>query len=169
LSLRSIWVGLYQGFERLVGVVLTGLIGLVILVALYRLAVSVVMGLVRGALDPTDPQVFQSVFGEVLTLMIALEFNHTLQLAGARHESIVQTQVVVLIALLALARKFIIMDFASETPAQVIALAAMAVALGLVYRLTRDRPVSGRRSEGRAGAERRVDGDAVLDRDDARR
>lgn len=140
MSPRTMWNGLYQGFERLVAVVLTGLIGLIILVALYRLAVSVIVGLVGGALDPTDPQVFQAVFGEVLTLMIALEFNHTLQLAGARDESIVQTRVVVLIALLALARKFIVMDFAAAAPAQVAALAAMAVALGAVYWLTRERP-----------------------------
>jgi uncharacterized membrane protein (DUF373 family) len=142
MSPRSIWTGPYQGFERMVAMVLTGLIGLIILVALYRLAVSVTMGLVAGALDPTDPEVFQAVFGEVLTLMIALEFNHTLQLAGARDESIVQTRVVVLIALLALARKFIVMDFASATPAQVAALAAMAVALGVAYRLTREPPAA---------------------------
>lgn len=157
-----IWESLYQRFERLVSVALTGLIGLVILVALYRLAASVVIGLVAGVVDPADPGVFQAIFGEVLTLMIALEFNHTLHLAGARHESIVQTRVVVLIALLALARKFIVMDFASATPEQVVALAAMAVALGLAYRLTRDGPAS-------RGRERRIDGDAVVHRDDARR
>ena len=169
MPFRRIWEGLYQRFERLLAVVLTGLIGLVILVALYRLAASVVMGLVAGALDPADPAVFQAIFGEVLTLMIALEFNHTLHLAGARHESVVQTRVVVLIALLALARKFIVMDFASATPEQVVALAAMAVALGLAYRLTRDVPGSRGRAERRAGGEGRIDGDAVVHRDDARR
>ena len=136
MPLRRIWEGLYQRFERLVAVALTGLIGLVILVALYRLAASVVLGLVAGALDPADPAVFQAIFGEVLTLMIALEFNHTLHLAGERHESIVQTRIVVLIALLALARKFIVMDFGHADPAHVVALAAMAIALGVVYRLT---------------------------------
>jgi hypothetical protein len=35
--------------------------------------------IVAGVLDPLDPGVFQAVFGEILTLLIALEFNHTLQ------------------------------------------------------------------------------------------
>ena len=168
MQLGRIWEGLYHRFERGVAALLTGLIGLVILVALYRLAASVVMGLVGGVLDPADPGVFQAIFGEVLTLMIALEFNHTLHLAGARHVSIVQTRTVVLIALLALARKFIVMDFASATPAEVAALAAMAVALGVAYRLTRDGPASRGRVE-RGVGEGRIDDDAVVDRDHARR
>ena len=43
---------------------------------------------------------------------IALEFNHTLQYAVKREQSIIQTKVVLLIALLAMARKFIILDSA---------------------------------------------------------
>lgn len=126
-------LSLYQRFESLVAIMLTGLIAVVILVALYRLSVSVLLGLVVGALDPTDPRVFQAVFGEVLTLMIALEFNHTLHLVAARQQSIIQTKVVVLIALLALARKFILIDLASTSAGQLLGLAAMAVALGVVY------------------------------------
>ena len=107
-------LSLYQRFESLVAIMLTGLIAVVSLVALYRLSVSVLLGLVVGALDPTDPRVFQAVFGEVLTLMIALEFNHTLHL-------------------LALARKFILIDLASTSAGQLLGLAAMAVALGVVF------------------------------------
>src|SRR6266508_496723 len=40
---------------------------------------ALVIGLLLGLLDPLDPGVFQTVFGEILTLLIALEFNHTLQ------------------------------------------------------------------------------------------
>jgi uncharacterized membrane protein (DUF373 family) len=93
-----------------VALALTLLISLIILVALYRLAATVIGGLLVGALDPLDFEVFQAVFGEILTLLIALEFNHTLQYVVAREQSIIQTKVVLLIALLALARKFIILD-----------------------------------------------------------
>src|SRR5258706_10988255 len=58
----------YQRFESTVALVLTLVVGLVILVALYRLTTSVVVGLVVGVLDPLDHNVFQKVFGEVLTL-----------------------------------------------------------------------------------------------------
>jgi uncharacterized membrane protein (DUF373 family) len=70
----------------------TVVIGLIILVALYRLTVSVTVSLLFGALDPLDPGVFQAVFGEILTLLIALEFNHTLQYVVRRDQSIIQTR-----------------------------------------------------------------------------
>lgn len=91
----------YQRFESLVAFVLTIVIGLTILVALYQLTTDVVLGLGRGVLDPFDHDVFQKIFGEIMTLLIALEFNHTLQYVVRREQSIVQTKVVVLIALLA--------------------------------------------------------------------
>ena len=127
----------YQRFEGVVAFVLTIVVALIILVALYRLSASVVAGLVLGVLDPLDPSAFQKVFGEVLTLLIALEFNHTLQYVVRREQSIIQTKVVVLIALLAIARKFIILDLGEVSPGQLVGLAAVALALGICYWLMR--------------------------------
>jgi len=139
--LRDEWrvLSYYQRFESLVALVLTVIVMLVILVALYRLGESVLAGLFFGMLDPLDPAIFQSVFGEILTLLIALEFNHTLQYAVAREQSIIQTKVVVLIALLAVARKFIILDLHDASAAQLLGLAAVTLALGIVYWLIRFR------------------------------
>jgi uncharacterized membrane protein (DUF373 family) len=129
----------YQRFESAVALVLTGIISLIILVALYRLAAAVVTGLVLGALDPLEYEVFQAMFGEILTLLIALEFNHTLQYVVAREQSIIQTKVVLLIALLALARKFIILDLKDTDAAYLLGLAAVTLALGITYWLLRQR------------------------------
>ena len=129
----------YQRFESLVAFVLTLLIGLIILVALYRLTVSVVAGLLFGALDPLDYAVFQAVFGEIMTLLIALEFNHTLQYVVTRQQSIIQTKVVLLIALLALARKFIILDLKDVSAEMMLGLAAITLVLGISYWLIRER------------------------------
>ena len=138
---RVAWTVLsyYQRFESVVALVLTGLVGLIILVALYRLVVSVTMGLVLGGLDPLDQKVFQAVFGEVLTLLIALEFNHTLQYVVAREQSIIQTKVVLLIALLAMARKFIVLDLQDMSPGLLLGLAAVTLVLGVTYWLMRER------------------------------
>jgi uncharacterized membrane protein (DUF373 family) len=100
----------YQRFETAVALALTVIISAVILVALYRLTAGVAAGLVFGALNPLEHKIFQQVFGEIMTLLIALEFNHTLQYVVKREQSIIQTKTVLLIALLALARKFIILD-----------------------------------------------------------
>jgi uncharacterized membrane protein (DUF373 family) len=140
-AVREQWTMLsyYQRFESAVALGLTIIVALIILVALYRLGASVVVGLVLGMLDPLEPEVFQTVFGEVLTLLIALEFNHTLQYAVAREESIIQTKIVLLIALLAVARKFIVLDLRDTSAAHVFALAAVALALGATYWLLRER------------------------------
>jgi uncharacterized membrane protein (DUF373 family) len=140
-QLRAEWAVLsyYQRFEGLVATVLTVVIGLIILVALYRLTFSVIAGLLLGVLDPLDPRVFQTVFGEILTLLIALEFNHTLQYVVKRDQSIIQTKVVLLIALLAVARKFIILDLKDVSAGQLLGLAAITLALGLGYWLVRQR------------------------------
>jgi uncharacterized membrane protein (DUF373 family) len=139
--LQTQWAVLsyYQRFEGLVALILTLVIALIILVALFRLTSSVITGLLFGALDPLDPGIFQSVFGEILTLLIALEFNHTLQYVVKRQQSIIQTQVVLLIALLAIARKFIVLDLGSVDAAQLLGLAAITLGLGIAYWLIRER------------------------------
>jgi len=77
----------------------------------------------------------------VLTLLIALEFNHTLQYVVTRQQSIVQTKVVLLIALLALARKFIVLDMHDVTPGQLYGLALITLALGATYWLISKRGI----------------------------
>lgn len=130
---------LYQRFESVVALCLTALVGLIAVVALVRLAQAVVMGLLLDVLDPLDRGVFQAVFAEVLTLLIALEFNHTLQFAVTRRQSIIQTKVVLLIAMLAIARKFIILDLDTTQAADMLGLAAIMLSLGIAYWLMRDR------------------------------
>jgi len=129
----------YQRFESVVAFALTLIVTLVISVALYRLIVEVIGGLVFGVFNPLEHKVFQTIFGEILTVLIALEFNHTLYYFVTREQSIVQTKIVLLIALLALARKFIILDLDETTSGELWGLAAVTLALGITYRLLRER------------------------------
>jgi uncharacterized membrane protein (DUF373 family) len=130
---------MYRRFEVFVAFVLTIVIGAIILVALVRLIVSVADTLVLRTLNPLDHTVFQRVFGEVMTLLIALEFNHTLRYVVSGERGIIHTKMVLLIALLALARKVIVMDLADVDTAQTGALAALVLALGVTYWLMRER------------------------------
>jgi uncharacterized membrane protein (DUF373 family) len=130
---------MYRRFEVFVAFVLTIVIGAIILVALVRLIVSVADTLVLRTLNPLDHTVFQRVFGEVMTLLIALEFNHTLRYVVSGERGIIHTKMVLLIALLALARKVIVMDLVDVDTAQTGALAALVLALGVSYWLMRER------------------------------
>jgi hypothetical protein len=52
----------YQRFEHIVILVLTGLIAIVIVFAIWHLALKIVLSLIlAGAFDPTDQTVFQAV------------------------------------------------------------------------------------------------------------
>ena len=137
---RKAWPGLslYERFEELVVVVLTGLIGLVIIAAMVNLCFRVVVLVIFGLLDPAEHSVFQAVFGMIFTVLIALEFNHSILSVLHRQESIIQLRTVILIALLALARKFIILDASKTEPLTIIGLAAAVLALGAVHWLVRD-------------------------------
>jgi uncharacterized membrane protein (DUF373 family) len=140
-EIRRDWrvLSVYQRFEAFVALVLTLVISAVILVALYRLIVSVLETLVLRSLNPLEHEVFQSVFGEILTVLIALEFNHTLQYVITRERGIIQAKIVILIAALALVRKIIVTDLSAASPASVAALAALLLALGATYWLVRER------------------------------
>ena len=129
---------LYQRFEAVIAAVLTLAISLVIAMGLYRLIAEVVGGLVLGGLNPLNQKVFQGIFGEIMTVLIALEFNHTLQYVVNREQSVIQTKIVLLIALLALARKFILLDLKETTSPELLGLAAVTLAIGASYWLVRE-------------------------------
>jgi uncharacterized membrane protein (DUF373 family) len=75
----------------------------------------------------------------IMTVLIALEFKHSVLAVLKRHHNVVQVRTVILIALLALVRKFIVLDATKVDPMTIIGLAVAAVALGGVYWLVRDK------------------------------
>ena len=133
------WITLsfYERFEQIVALVLAWLIAVIIVVATWELAKEVLVLVGQGSLHPLDHRVFQVIFGQIMTLLIALEFKHSIVRVIAQQQSIIQVKTVLLIALLAISRKFIILD-ADTPPQQVLALAAVVVALGATYWLIRD-------------------------------
>ena len=136
-AIRQDWpvLTLYQRFETSIAYLLSVVVGAVILVAFARLGISVVDTLVLRSLNPLDHSVFQQVFGQILTLLIALEFNHTLRYAVDGERGII------LIALLALARKVIILEVHELTAASLSALGVLALSLGAAYWLIREPPL----------------------------
>jgi uncharacterized membrane protein (DUF373 family) len=129
----------YEKFEHAIILILTGLIAIVIVAAVWNLAVKILLSaIVSNAFDPTDYAVFQVVFGMIFTVIIALEFKRSLLVLAKRQQSIVQVRTVILIALLAIVRKLLILDLATTDALQLFALAAAILALGAVFWLVRD-------------------------------
>jgi uncharacterized membrane protein (DUF373 family) len=130
---------LYQKFEHFVLLILTCLIAVVIAAAVWNLTLKILFSLVLAdAFDPTDYVAFQTVFGMIFTVVIALEFKRSLLVVAERRKSIVQVRTVILLAMLAIVRKLIILDLRSTDAAQLFALAAAILALGSVHWLVRE-------------------------------
>lgn len=134
-DLRSKWqtLSLYERFEQTVVAFLTLVIAIIVAIATWQLLLHTLRLVGSHVFNPGDPQAFQSLFGMVLTVLIALEFKHTLLIVKHHRRAIVQVRAVVLIALLALVRRFIILDLYQTPPSVVAALAGAALALGIVF------------------------------------
>lgn len=128
----------YERFEQVVALILSAVIALIVVVSLLQLIHIVFTLLIIDAFNPLDHKVFQSVFGMIMTLLIAMEFKHSIVRVALRRDSIIQVKTVILIGLIALARKFVILD-PEASPAKIAALAGATLALGATYWLLRER------------------------------
>ncbi|MBN2702183.1 MAG: phosphate-starvation-inducible PsiE family protein [Methylothermaceae bacterium] len=130
-------LSLYERFEQVVAITITMVISLVIVFALFALVEEVLTGLILGSLDPRDHSTFKQIFGMIMAVLIAMEFKHSIIKVAGRRESIIRVNTVILITLLALARKLIIIDLNQTSPTLLAAIAVSILALGAVYWLLR--------------------------------
>lgn len=141
----------YERFEQIVIFILTAIIALVVVSAVWNLTLKTFNSLViDNMFDTTEYEVFQSVFGMIFTVIIALEFKRSLLLVSERRYGIVQVRAVILIAMLAIVRKLIILDLAHTDVAQLFALSSAILALGAVYWLVREQDRRDLNDPGRA-------------------
>jgi len=131
-------LSLYQKFEHAVIMLLSGLISVIVTLAVWNLLLKIAIIITYANLDPTDYAVFQALFGLIFTVLIALEFKRSLLVTAERKQNIVQVRTVVLIALLAVVRKLMILDLTHTDATQLLALASTILSLGGVYWLVRD-------------------------------
>jgi uncharacterized membrane protein (DUF373 family) len=138
---RGEWnaMSFYGRFEQIATWILTFLIAIIIGVALFRLIVTVFRLIVLGALNPLGHEEFEVIFGMIMTLLIAMEFNHSILQTMERLHRIIQVKTVMLISILALARKFIILNIEATSATTISALGFAVIALGGVYWLMLER------------------------------
>lgn len=123
----------YERFEEVVVQILGLLIAIIIGIALWHLVRETMWALMEGALNPLEHKTFQGLFGTIMTLMIALEFKHSIIKVVNRKSHIIQVRTVLMIALLALARKFIILDLKTTPALEIFALGFTILALGAAH------------------------------------
>ena len=130
---------IYERFEQIIAIVLGLFIAIIIVFSILRLFVTALPMLLEGVLNPLAPEDFYKLFGMIMTVLIAMEFKHSIIRVALRKDSIIQVKTVILIALLALSRKLIILNTSETDAATIAAIAVGILALGIVYWLMRIR------------------------------
>lgn len=141
----------YESFERAVSaVLLIGMSGVIVLATVSFLhALWPIISVVGAVFDYAT---FQTLFDRALAALIAIELAHSVLQSVRGHHGLVQVRTVVIIGVLAIVRKFVLIDVETASGALLIGLAAALAALGLVYAVTHW-------IEDRVRARRREDGD----------
>ncbi|OYY07745.1 MAG: hypothetical protein B7Y70_13955 [Rhizobiales bacterium 35-68-8] len=133
-ALKRDWKELtsYERFEQIVSRAIMLLICVIIVYSIVLAALELLKDFKLG-LDFMEKELLQDVFGSILTILILLEFNHSIALALANKSGIIQARTVVLIAVLVVARKIILLDFKTATLDTFLGIGGLALALGVLY------------------------------------
>jgi uncharacterized membrane protein (DUF373 family) len=133
-TLKQEWRDLtsYERFEQVVSRIVMAFVAVVIVYSVILVAIELVVdfGLGRAFMEQ---ELLQDVFGSILTILILLEFNHSIAVALKQKTGIIQARIVVLIAILVIARKIILLDFKTASIETLAGHAGVALALGALY------------------------------------
>jgi uncharacterized membrane protein (DUF373 family) len=122
----------YERFERAASYVVMFFISIIIVYSLAMMALNIFEDFKLG-MGFLDTELLRDVFGSLLTILILIEFNHSIALSISKRSGILQARTIVLIAILVIARKVILLDFNSTSFEQLIGIGAVALAFGLLY------------------------------------
>jgi len=122
----------YQWFEILMVAALTLMVSISVVLTMVHAGFELFHALQNG-IDKFGHDQFVAVFGTFMTVLIALEFNHTVLPEISSGTPIVKVRAVILVALLALARKLVLVDYHQEDYTSLIGLAVLVLAATAAY------------------------------------
>jgi uncharacterized membrane protein (DUF373 family) len=136
---RAKWPKLasYAQFERFALGSVLFMLGIVTVYAIVFFAIKLLGDLALGE-SFLDKAALQDTFGSLLTIVILLEFNHSIYVAMTQGSGAVQTRIVVLIAVLVIARKLMLKDFDAIDFQTLLGYGGLLLALGGLYWLISD-------------------------------
>ena len=122
-------------FEKAIVLTLLGLMMVAVFASTIELAIILFQQLVRPPLLLLNMEEMLEVFGFFLMVLIGLELLESIK--AYLDEDRVHVEVVLLVAIVAAARKIIIMDYKTTTPNMLFSIAAVIVALSVGFYLVR--------------------------------
>jgi uncharacterized membrane protein (DUF373 family) len=128
---------IYEWFEQIVLSILVLIVCLVIVYSLIIATIKIFEDLVSG-IGFIETAALKDTFGLILTVIILVEFNHSIVLAIRQRSGAIQVRIVVLITIIVLARKLVLLDYAAASVETLLGLGGLALALGGLYWLISD-------------------------------
>lgn len=122
----------YEAFERVASRIVMIFIAIIIVYTLILMAMTL-FDQIKFSPTYIDTESLKDVFGSILSILILIEFNHSIALAISRRSGVLQARPIVLITIMVIARKVILLDFANTTFEQLVGIGAVALAFGLLF------------------------------------
>jgi uncharacterized membrane protein (DUF373 family) len=133
----SVIYAAYDQFERVISAILLITVSAIIVYSTGLVLITVVGDFHAGTYF-LEQGALKDTFGLILTLLILIEFNHSIALAMRRRSGVLEVRVVILIAIIVIARKLILLDYATTGLNTLLGLGGLALALGMLYWLLTD-------------------------------
>ena len=118
-------------FERAIIFVLLILMGLTVLLATLRLGYNLFEELIKPPFMIFDIKNLLEIFGFFFMVLIGLELLETIK--AYLSDNKIHVEVVFLVAMIAVARKVIILDYAESTPQVLYGISALILSLSISY------------------------------------
>jgi uncharacterized membrane protein (DUF373 family) len=131
---RKAWLKLadYERFERVALVCVLVLLSVVTVAVIVLVAIDLIEDLLLGP-EFLDKAALQDTFGRILTIVILLEFNHSIFVALTQKSGAIQVRIIVLITVLVVARKLMLLDYAAVNLDILLGFGALLLSLGALY------------------------------------
>jgi len=121
--------------ERVMMAVLMAMMAVVLVLAIADLAWELIKDAFTPPILLLEVDELLRVFGTFLLVLIGIELLETLRAYAAHRE--LRAEIILLVAIIALARKIIILDVKGLSGSSLLGIAAILVALGITYHLVR--------------------------------
>ena len=129
------YVSLIDRLERVLMVVLAAIMAVIVIASMADLAWWLVKDIITPPRGLLAVDKLLDVFGASLLVLVGMELLETLKTYMRDRE--LRAEVIILVAVIALARKIIVLDVKSSAPMSLFGIAAILGSLGLSYYLIR--------------------------------
>jgi uncharacterized membrane protein (DUF373 family) len=117
--------------ERYIIKTLIALMSVLLIIATLQLGYMVIMSILQSEVFILDLDVLMDLFGVFLLVLIGIELLDTIKVYFKKHD--IHVEVVMLVALIAIARKIILMDFDKYSGFEILGIASIVISLALGY------------------------------------